>query len=310
MGLIVWNKIVFGVESFLRRSWLARILPFIREQSPELHRAIIRTRDRLFPYESAIPMERYQYRALHHFLELASQEDALNTVLEIGSDLSGAVSQEMIAHGARMVIGVNPLLGVGESALSAPLEGSIHLLRSDARLLPLQDESISSIFSVATFEHIYDLDIAMGEMLRVLQPGGLLFSDFGPIWSCSIGHHVYAKVGDEEARHWKPGKNPVPNFGHLLFSADALCTQLEGKVSRPLLDAIIAWIYEQDGINRLFYEDYIRVFEHSGFQSVKLNKVLERIDPAVEKKLKQIYAPYQEFRCRMIEVVLRKPISR
>jgi SAM-dependent methyltransferase len=254
-------------------------------------------------------MERYQYRALHKFLELASREHTLNTVLEIGSDLSGTVSQEMKEHGAQMVIGINPLLGVEKSTTSIPTDDFNRLLRSDARWLPLKDGSVSSVFSVATFEHIYDLDIALDEMLRVLKPGGLLYSDFGPIWSSSVGHHVYAKVGEEEARHWKPGKNPVPHFGHLLYPADELRMKLKGKTSQALLDAIVAWIYEEDGINRLFYEDYISIFEKSGFQTVEMNEVREHIDSGIERTLQEIYTPYKEFRCRMIEVILRKPMQ-
>jgi SAM-dependent methyltransferase len=305
----VWNKVVFDLESFLRRSRLAGVLPIIRERFPGLHRRILQTRDRLLPYKSTIPMERYQQRALYKFLELASKEQMLDTVLEIGSDLAGAVGQEMKEHGAQMVIGVNPLVGLEKSELAIPTNGFNHLLRSDARWLPLKDGSVSSIFSVATFEHIYNLDIALDEMLRVLKPGGLLYSDFGPIWSSSVGHHVYAKVGEEEARHWKPDKNPVPHFGHLLYSADELRAHLRSKTSQALLNAIIAWIYKENGINRLFYEDYFMIFEESGFQIMEINEVYEHIDSTIEKTLQEIYNPYKEFRCRMIEIILRKPMK-
>jgi SAM-dependent methyltransferase len=231
----------------------------------------------------------------------------LDIVLEVGSDLAGAVSKELQVHGAQMVVGLNPLLGVEQKEGFTPPNGQNHLLRSDARWLPLEDESISSIFSVATFEHVYDLDIAVAEMYRVLRPGGILYSDFGPIWSCSVGHHVYAKVRDEEARHWAPGKNPVPHFGHLLYSSDEMHARLDGKVSSDLLNAIINWIYTGDGINRLFYEDYVQAFEQSEFQIIELNSVMEHVEPSMEKSLRDICAPYQEFGCRMIEVVLRKP---
>lgn len=252
-------------------------------------------------------MDRYQFRALHQFLELATKEGALDIVLEVGSDLAGAASKEIKVRGARMVVGINPLLELKHNEDLLHPDDQNYLLRSDARWIPLKDESISAIFSVATFEHIYDLDVAIAEMYRVLRPGGILYSDFGPIWSCSVGHHVYAKVGDEEARHWAPGKNPVPHFGHLLYSSDELHARLDSKVSPDLLNAIIDWIYTGDGINRLFYEDYIQAFDQSGFQIMKLNRVMEHVKPSMEKSLRDICTPYQEFGCRMIEVVLRKP---
>jgi SAM-dependent methyltransferase len=252
-------------------------------------------------------MDRYQLRALHQFLELATKEGALDIVLEVGSDLAGAASKEIKIRGARMVVGINPLLELKHNEDFPQPYDRNYLLRSDSRWIPLKDESISSIFSVATFEHIYNLDVAMAEMYRVLRPGGILYSDFGPIWSCSVGHHVYAKVGEEEARHWIPGKNPVPHFGHLLYSPEELHERLNSKGSPALIKAIIDWIYKGHGINRLFYEDYLQTFEQSEFQIMKLNRVMEHVEASMEKLLRDIHNPHQEFGCRMIEVVLRKP---
>lgn len=305
----MWNRIVFSIESSIRSSWLASFLPFIRSRYPKLHMVLLRVRDRLLPYRTSASLTRYQYRAIYKYFDFIVKDDALKTVLEIGSDLSGAVAREMKSKGVGTIIGINPLMDFIQGREVPPSTPYVHFLRSDARWLPFEDQSISSIFSVATFEHINNLELAIDEFFRVLRPGGVLYTDFGPIWSCSIGHHVFAKVGEEEARHWKPGKNPVPNYGHLLFPADELRVQLEGKVSEALLNAIIAWIYEQDGINRLFYEDYIRIFEQSDFQIESIKKVLEYIDSTLENSLQEIYAPYQEFRCRMLEVILSKPSS-
>lgn len=305
----MWNRIVFSIESSIRNSWLANFLPLIRTRYPKLHMVLLRVRDRLLPYRTSVSITRYQYRAIYKYFDFIAKDDSLKTVLEIGSDLSGAVAREMKSKGVKTIIGINPVMDFFQGREEPPSTPYVHFLRSDARWLPFEDKSISSIFSVATFEHINNLELAIDEFFRVLRPGGVLYTDFGPIWSCSIGHHVFAKVGDEEARHWKPGKNPVPNFGHLLLPADELRVQIKGKVSEALLDAIIAWIYEQDEINRLFYEDYIRIFEQSDFQIESINKVLEHIDSTLEKSLQERYAPYQEFRCRMLEVVLSKPGS-
>ena len=305
----MWNRIVFSIESSIRNSWLANFLPFIRTRYPKLHMVLLRFRDRLLPYRTSVSITRYQYRAIYKYFDFIAKDDSLKTVLEIGSDLSGAVAREMKSKGVKTIIGINPLMDFIQGRDEPPSTPYVHFLRSDARWLQFEDKSISSIFSVATFEHINNLELAIDEFFRVLRPGGVLYTDFGPIWSCSVGHHVFAKVGDEEARHWKPGKNPVPNFGHLLLPADELRVQLKGKVSEALLDAIIAWIYEKDEINRLFYEDYIRIFEQSDFQIESINKVLEHIDSTLEKSLQEMYAPYQEFRCRMLEVTLSKPDS-
>jgi SAM-dependent methyltransferase len=46
------------------------------------------------------------------------------------------------------------------------------------------------IFSIACFEHIHRLPLALDVMLRVLRPGGELFSLFAPVWSSMIGAHL------------------------------------------------------------------------------------------------------------------------
>jgi hypothetical protein len=51
----------------------------------------------------------------------------------------------------------------------------------------------------------------------------------------------------------------------------------------------------------------VATFEQTGFHCVKLNKMIEQIDPKIEKSLQNRYTPYHEFKCRMIEVILRKP---
>jgi hypothetical protein len=46
------------------------------------------------------------------------------------------------------------------------------------------------IFSIATFEHIHKLPLALDKMFLALKPGGKLFSMFAPIWSAYDGHHL------------------------------------------------------------------------------------------------------------------------
>lgn len=52
------------------------------------------------------------------------------------------------------------------------------------------------IFSIATFEHIHKLPLALDKMFYALKEGGKLFSMFYPIWSAHDGHHL-PKIKDE-----------------------------------------------------------------------------------------------------------------
>jgi SAM-dependent methyltransferase len=53
----------------------------------------------------------------------------------------------------------------------------------DGRWLPLADRSVECIFSFNTLEHVPDVELAFGEIDRVLQPGGFLV--LKPAWHCT-----------------------------------------------------------------------------------------------------------------------------
>ena len=57
----------------------------------------------------------------------------------------------------------------------------------------LSDEHLNQydlIFSIACFEHINRLPLAIKRMLQYLKPGGKLFTMHSPIWSAFDGHHL------------------------------------------------------------------------------------------------------------------------
>jgi SAM-dependent methyltransferase len=281
---------------------LARAQPFIREKTPWLHQALLSGRDVLLPFRSRHGLSRYQHRAIERFYSF--QPNLAGTILEIGSDVDGIVLKELSDRGIGHLVGLN--VDVKPAAHAGPR--SYVMLRGDARWLPFRDESIASIFSIAAFEHVHDMDVALREMYRVLKPGGILYSDFGPIWSCSIGHHVFAIVDGVEARHWKPGKNPVPHFGHLLLSRDQLRAAVLEKswVFPKLADAIVEWIYDGDGVNRVFYEEYVRLFNASPLTMRHLAPVREHVPAAIQTRLEVACPGYKDFSVRMVEVVLQK----
>lgn len=295
------------IDRLLRYSWLARAQPFIRSSAPWLHSFLLAARDRLLPFRSEHGVTRYQNRAIERFLSFGPA--ITGRLLEVGSDVEGRVLRELASRLPGLVIGVNP--DVDFTAHSDPRDARrpYHVVRGDARALPFEDRSFSSILSIATFEHVHDLPTALDEMYRVLEPGALLYTDFGPIWSSSIGHHVFAIVDGVEARHWKPGRNPVPHFAHFLMDPEELRAAVLARawVFPRLADAIVDWIYFGDGINRLFYEDYVRCFAESRFELLHLSPVREHVSRRRQRALERACPGYTEFGVRMVEAVLRKP---
>ncbi len=50
-------------------------------------------------------------------------------------------------------------------------------LVADAHNIPFADNTFDSIFSVAVLEHVYNPEQVVSEMIRVLKPGGLIYSE-------------------------------------------------------------------------------------------------------------------------------------
>jgi hypothetical protein len=77
-------------------------------------------------------------------------------------------------------------------------------------------------------------------------------------------------------------------------------------VTPALADAIVRWIYEGPAINRVFYEDYVRLFAGSPFRVRHLVPVREHVPADVHARLAQACPGYSDFSVRMVEVVLEK----
>lgn len=60
--------------------------------------------------------------------------------------------------------------------------------------LPYKEEYFDFIYSYNTFEHVEDPQRVISEIKRILQPDGLLYLDFGPIYPSAWGLHAYRSL--------------------------------------------------------------------------------------------------------------------
>lgn len=163
------------------------------------------------------------------------------------------------------------------------------------------------IFSIAAFEHILDLPRALERMHAVLRPGGKLFTMFSPVWSAHDGHHLPV-VRSEDGREFSVDESPIPPWGHLLYEPPELFRHLSEQVDPRTAAEIIHYVYQSSHINRLFVEDYARMFQAGPFHVETVQATYPREVPAdVQAALEQRWPGHTVFGYNGVLAVLVRP---
>jgi SAM-dependent methyltransferase len=101
------------------------------------------------------------------------------------------------------------------------------LVCGDACRVPLRDESFDVVMSNSFFEHVYDVDVALSEQVRLLKPGGLLIIEDGNLMNPVLLFHLLVLYpirtrGEYGGVKWMFTKRHVkPNlYGYLPLGRD------------------------------------------------------------------------------------------
>lgn len=173
-------------------------------------------------------------------------------------------------------------------------------------LPPKMENQFDLVFSIAAFEHIARLPLALDKMQQALVPGGKLFAMFAPVWSSYNGHHL-PEIEDAAGNHWSFGNSPVPPWGHLLFSPTAMMDLLLQKCDRKTAQEIVYFLYHSPHINRFFADDYLDMAKKSGFIIEQAKPIFEMAVPElVQKQLQAQYPGRTDFGHSGILLVLQK----
>lgn len=162
--------------------------------------------------------------------------------------------------------------------------------------LPAEMEAqFDLVFSIAAFEHIARLPLALEKMSKALLPGGRLFSMFAPLWSSYNGHHL-PEIVDAAGNHWSFGNSPIPPWGHLLFRPtelfDLLCQKCDVETARE----IVYFVYSSPHINRFFLDDYLEIVARCGFKVQQASPIFEiDVPAAVNQQLMARYPGCKHF---------------
>ena len=208
-----------------------------RPEPPELHGlARVRQLWGLFKDEQTDPEPFYTVLAREAVRDLDARYGPLagQTVVDLGSG-PGFYTRAFRRAGATCIPVDNSLDELGLAG--EPPEG--HVL-ADAAALPFADDSIDGVFASNLLEHAPDTAGIVGEIERVLTPGGWGYISWTNWYSPWGGHDMspYHLLGPErgprlyEKRHGKPRKN---TYGEGLFAVHIGPT-LRLVRSRPRLE--------------------------------------------------------------------------
>lgn len=190
-------------------------------------------------------------------------------VLEVGADWHGVSASLLVEAGAARVISSNFEPGFERRPSG---DERIERRRIDARSLSesLGPNSIDVVFGVAVMEHIFEIPRFLASAREALSPGGRFFVQGAPLWTSRKGHHVWVD-GANRAYHFSDVSNPVDDWHHLVRDREELKSDLLSKgIESGDAEAIVAFVYDSDGVNRVGYRTMCDYFANSGFREQSL----------------------------------------
>jgi SAM-dependent methyltransferase len=124
-------------------------------------------------------------------------------VLDVGCG-EGQVSRLAAAGGAELVVGIDPTWN--QLTVAKQRAGGPDYLRGGADGLPFADASFDVVVACLVFEHIEAMDTAIGEVARVLAPGGkFLFFLNHPLLQTPGSGWIDDQILDPPEQYWRIG---------------------------------------------------------------------------------------------------------
>jgi spore maturation protein CgeB len=164
----------------------------------------------------------------------------------------------------------------------------------------------TACISIAAFEHIHQLELSLENLHQLLANNSIVYGFFAPIWSAFDGHHLPQIVDDKGVTHDFSSKTLYP-WQHLLESPNRMTESLAKTIDLNTVNSIVESVYNSPYINRLFYDDYINIFEASKFKIQSIAPVGNvSISSDLYSRLIDLYPGKSNFVSNGIEVLLQK----
>jgi SAM-dependent methyltransferase len=151
-------------------------------------------------------------------------------VLDIGCG-EGQVARLARAVGAPVVVGVDPTWA--QLGLAVQRGGGPKYLRGGASQLPFADGAFDTVVACLVFEHIEAVDQAIGEVARVLRPGGrFLFFLNHPLLQTPNSGWIDDHVLDPPEQYWRIGPYLVEELSIEQVEKDVFIPFIHRPLSR------------------------------------------------------------------------------
>jgi SAM-dependent methyltransferase len=174
-----------------------------------------------------------------------------------------------LAHHGHIAMGVDidPNLCRLANSASAQFGVPATLVCGDACRVPLADASFDVVMSDCFFEHVYDVDLALTEQLRLLKPGGLLIIEDGNLLNPVLLFHLLVLYplrtrGEYGGLKWLFTKRRVKSnlYGYLPLGRDEDVKtmwwwnrKLRGRGDLELVESVTTGKYQPRWLPRALY---------------------------------------------------------
>lgn len=149
-------------------------------------------------YEEYLRHQAAKLDKIEHRLEETKAEDLADFKRRFEGCSQLADVRNVLCLGARLGTEVEALHAIGYFAVGIDLnpgQGNVYVLPGDFHHIVFPDGSVDAIYT-NVLDHVFDLEQLLGEIRRLLRPGGLFIADVLP------GYEEGFVPGAYEATHW------------------------------------------------------------------------------------------------------------